>query len=341
MGGAEKVELDPRAEESYWLALQKVWGFGVHLDAERYKHLCPADRDLLTEGMRRCRSAFWIENTPRTVLRCFRHDVETVGAPVRQPPYRLKGPEQDALEACVRDDLKSGQLVRGDGSEEWTSPAFVVRYPKVRMVVDYRRVNARTRRSVFILPRGDDQKAAVAPAHLVSMLDAVSGFNHLPNTHRARKVLAMVTLSGIYQPLNLPFGPLNGPEDFQKVMHSIFGRRLWSGWYVYLDDLAVATMRRAKAAEAAASRRGQTAGEKAAAGLSRAAGSGVFPQPIAHAGQIALIFILVGFEFVREIAAGFRTGAAAFLEILVGFDVVREIAAGARLGAAVFLGYFR
>ena len=87
-------------------------------------------------------------------------------------------------------------------------------------------------------------------------------------------------------------------------------------------------MRRAKAAEAAVRRRGQTAGEKAAAGLSRAAGSGVFPQPIAHAGQIALIIIFVGLEFVREIAAGFRMGAAAFLEILVGFNVVREIAAG-------------
>ncbi len=132
------------------------------------------------------------------------------------------------MEACVRDDLKSGQLVRGDGTEEWTSPAFVVRYPKVRMVADYRRVNARTRRSVFIIPRGHDQKAAVAPAHFVTMLDAVSGFNHLPNTHRACKMLALVTLSGIYQPVNLPFGPLNGPEDFKRVMHNIlavdFGR---------------------------------------------------------------------------------------------------------------------
>ena len=138
------------------------------------------------------------------------------------------------------------------------------------MVVDYRKVNSRIVRSTFLIPRGDDQKQKVAAAHLISMLDAVSGFNHVPNTRRARKALAMITLSGVYLPVCLPFGPLNGPEDFQRLMHDIFRARLLKEWFIYLDDLAVATFRAA------------TAGEKAAAGLGPAAGSGVNRTPDAH-----------------------------------------------------------
>ena len=43
------------------------------------------------------------------------------------------------------------------------------------MVVDYRRVNAKTKRSVFLIPRGDDQKQEVCRAWLTTMLDAVWG----------------------------------------------------------------------------------------------------------------------------------------------------------------------
>ncbi len=100
------------------------------------------------------------------------------------------------------------------------------------MVVDYRKVNSRTARSTFIIPRGDDQKQKVAAARLISVLDAVSGFNHVPNTCRARKALAMVALSGVYLSVCLPFGPLNGPEDFQRLMYEIFRARLLEEWFV-------------------------------------------------------------------------------------------------------------
>ena len=129
-------------------------------------------------------------------------------------------------------------------------------------------------RSTFLIPRGDDQKQKVAAAHLISMLDAVSGFNHVPNTRRARKALAMITLSGVYLPVCLPFGPLNGPEVFQRLMHEIFRARLLKEWFIYLDDLAVATFR--------AGLRAATTGEEAAAGRGRAAGSGVNRTPDAH-----------------------------------------------------------
>ena len=50
------------------------------------------------------------------------------------------------------------------------------------MVVDYRRLNQTTKRSFFLVPRGDDANNRVAQAWFVSLLDAVWCFNHVRNT---------------------------------------------------------------------------------------------------------------------------------------------------------------
>jgi hypothetical protein len=44
-------------------------------------------------------------------------------------------------------------------------------------------------------------------------------------------------------PRGLTFGPANGPEDFQELVFIIFSRRLNMEWYLFLDDLTVATCR--------------------------------------------------------------------------------------------------
>ena len=52
--------------------------------------------------------------------------------------------------------------------------------------------------------------------------DAVSGFNQIRNTKRAREVLATVARSGKYLPVGLTFGPVNGPDDFNFVVDRAF-----------------------------------------------------------------------------------------------------------------------
>ena len=75
-------------------------------------------KTVLKQAMERCSGAFWVEGSPRTVLKCFDHDVDVTGLPVRQAPYRLKGQDQDALERCVAEDVLGGQLVPGEGDEQ-------------------------------------------------------------------------------------------------------------------------------------------------------------------------------------------------------------------------------
>ncbi|CAE7389337.1 POL [Symbiodinium microadriaticum] len=95
---------------------------------------------------------------------------------------------------------------------------------KRRLVMDYRRVNARAKRSTYYRRRSTDVLAAAVGSMWYTFVDAVSGFNQIRNTKRAREVLAIVARSGKYLPVGLTLGPVKGPDDFNFVVDLRTGR---------------------------------------------------------------------------------------------------------------------
>ena len=147
LGPKEKAPTtDPRVTPEYKKKLVATRKLDSEDANAMYEHLSKADIKFLKFFVERNASGFWLEGTPHTVVRCFEHDVEQEAPWVRQAPYRLKGQDQVDLEKCIQDDLARGQLVEGTGDEDSTSPAFIVRKPKIRMVVDYRKANTRIKR---------------------------------------------------------------------------------------------------------------------------------------------------------------------------------------------------
>ena len=59
----------------------------------------------------------------------------------------------------------------------------------------------------------------------------------------AQRVLAVVSLSGKHLPRSLGFGPTNGPEDFSRFGFRTFRRKLFKTWFLFIDDVLVATGR--------------------------------------------------------------------------------------------------
>ena len=57
------------------------------------------------------------------------------------------------------------------------------------------------------------------------------------------KNMAVLCASGCYLPRGLTFGPTNGPEDFQELVFMVFQRKLYTDWFLFLDDLTIATGR--------------------------------------------------------------------------------------------------
>eukprot|EP00969_Alexandrium_andersonii_P295299 13053639-Alexandrium_andersonii.AAC.1 len=56
----------------------------------------------------------------------------------------------------------------------------------------------------------------------MTLLDAVTGFNRIVNTDRARQTLAILARSGQFLPRCLTFGPHNGPEDSCYVIDRFY-----------------------------------------------------------------------------------------------------------------------
>jgi hypothetical protein len=249
-----EITTDPRREESYAAAVLLGLGLGPRKPGEaipkQYEHLSEYDIAALTEVCTRKAAVFWVEGTARTTVRFMQHDTIPTGPPIRVPPHNLKGEPAQWIDDSLEGEHKRGQLERGNSP--WGSPPFPTKQfeahrkqRKRRMVIDYRAVNKRTRRAVYYVRRQEDVKAEAAGSAFLSFLDAVTGFNQVVNTQRAREMLAILSRSGCWLPRCLTFGPHNGPEDFSYVVDRLFSggtkarRRFCSTWLAYVDDITV------------------------------------------------------------------------------------------------------
>ena len=255
----QKVEGNPRAAEDYKQRCVVAVGLGPEplikggdlSTAARYPHITnPQDLELMRWAVRRGSGCMWLPESPRTCVRGFRHQLITRGPPVRVNMHRLSKPDTEWIEQAIREDVQRGQLVKG--VSDWGFPAFPTKESpdhkavkrKRRMVVDYRALNRVTVRKVFLIPNSDYIKSCVSGSEYISVGDLKEGFNQVDNTPETAAKMAVLCATGCYLPRGLTFGPTNGPEDFQDLVFNVFSRRLYREWYLFLDDLSIATGRR-------------------------------------------------------------------------------------------------
>ena len=105
-----------------------------------------------------------------------------------------------------------------------------------------------------------------------------------------------MSASGCFLPRGLTFGPTNGPEDFQELVFKVFQKELYQSWFLFVDDLCVATGRPrchpdgpSQAHDVCVSIREETEEERSAQGRTVKAGKSC-REPFAHWCKIVLIF---------------------------------------------------
>ena len=173
------------------------------------------------------------------------HDIITdpEAVPATSRVYPLPADKQLEAVEQITDLLERG-LVKPSYSP-WCSPIVFVKKKEGtwRMCVDYRNLNALTKKDGFPLPRMDLLLHRVASCSWFSKIDLTTGFHQIPLSYRAREKTAFRTPIPIkggahFEWVVMPFGLVNAPSSFQRLMwHVLQGLEDFA--VVYIDDILV------------------------------------------------------------------------------------------------------
>ena len=159
--------------------------------------------------------------------------------PVRQRYRRIPPSDYDMVKAHINQLLDS-QIIR-ESCSPYASPIVLVKKKdgKLRLCVDYRQLNAKTRKDAFPLPRIEESLDAMTGAQWFSTLDLASGYNQVPVTEEDKPKTAFCTPFGLFEWNRMPFGLCNASSTFQRLMQRLFGDQQCQSLLLYLDDIIV------------------------------------------------------------------------------------------------------
>ena len=169
------------------------------------------------------------------------HVIDTGDAvPIKQAPRRVPfGKQREELEKQIGDLLKIGVIRKSDSP--WASPTVMVtkKDGAVRLCIDYRKLNEVTRKDGYPLPRLDDCVDLVSGRKFFSTLDVQMAYHQVEVAPESMCKTAFCTYLGLYEYTRLPFGLVNAPATFQRMISSVLAELLNRSVLAYLDDVIV------------------------------------------------------------------------------------------------------
>ena len=171
-----------------------------------------------------------------------KHYIETGDAlPICQRPYRVSPAERREI-ARICDDLLDKDMIEFSHSP-WSSPIVLVpkKDGKLRFCVDYRKLNAVSKKDRYPLPRIDDALDRLKGSSVFSTLDCDQAYYQVPMNEADREKTAFVTPDGLYQWKVMAFGLCNAPATYSRLVDRVLGPLKWTTALAYLDDIVVFT----------------------------------------------------------------------------------------------------
>ena len=146
------------------------------------------------------------------------HEIHSVDdVPVTQPYRRVPPTQYQEVREHITQLLKKGVIK--ESTSAYTSPIVLVRKAdnSLRLCVDYRCLNAKTRRDAFPLPRIDECFDTLHGAKFFSTIDLASGYHQVAVQERDRHKTAFTTPFGLFEYIRLPFGVCNWACNIPKT----------------------------------------------------------------------------------------------------------------------------
>ncbi|CAM8882623.1 unnamed protein product [Rhodiola kirilowii] len=176
----------------------------------------------------------------------------------REPQRRLNPIMMEVVQKEIQ-KLLDADVIYPISDSQWVSPVHVV--PKKtgitveknaagemvttrvkngwRMCIDYRKLNAVTRKDHFPLPFIDQMLDRLAGKPYFCFLDGFSGYNQIPIAPEDQEKTTFTCPFGTFAFRRMSFCLCNAPGTFQRVVTSIFSDMIGTFIEVFMDDFTI------------------------------------------------------------------------------------------------------
>ena len=166
--------------------------------------------------------------------------VLTDETPFKQPYRRIPPAMYEEVRQHLKDMLAAGAI--RESESPYSSNVVLVRKKdnSLRFCLDYRSLNARTRKDAYSLPRFDDTVDTLAGSKYFSKLDLRSGYWQVPMEEESKPYTAFTVGNlGFYECERLSFGLCNAPATFQRLMEKCMGELHLRECLIFIDDILI------------------------------------------------------------------------------------------------------
>ena len=159
--------------------------------------------------------------------------------PTFGPIYQLSETELEVLRDYLKVNLAKG-FIRPSSSSAGYPILFVPKKNgKLRLYVDYRKLNDITIKNRYPLPNADELRDRLARAQWFTKLDMRRAYNLIRMARGEEWKTAFRTRYGSYEYMVMPFGLTNTPTTCQELVNNVL-RNLFDRCVIaYLDDILI------------------------------------------------------------------------------------------------------
>ena len=211
---------------------------GTNLDKSA---LTTTQKEQLSQFLKRWQEVFSTGISDLGNCDLVQHEIKLTDDEPFKDPYRRIPP---ALFQEVKEHLTEmieTNVIRPSKSP-YSSNVVIVRKKdgSIRFCVDFRKLNSRTIKDAYAIPRVEDSLHVLAGARYFSKLDLRSGYWQVEIKEEDKKKTAFqVGGLGFFEFHRMPFGLCNAPATFQRLMERCMGDLNLTDCLIYLDDIVI------------------------------------------------------------------------------------------------------
>ena len=160
--------------------------------------------------------------------------------PFKEAYRRIPPQMYDEVKGHIQEMLDLGAI--RPSNSPWASAIVLARKKdgRLRFCIDLRRLNNRTVKDTYSLPKIESILDSLLGAKIFSTLDLKAGYWQVEMAEECKAYTAFTCGPlGFYECDTMPFGAINSPATFQRLVHDCLGDLNMRWCIVYLDDIII------------------------------------------------------------------------------------------------------